>query len=236
MYVTLSGEHRSAFRSTSRDIATAPPHLKLAANSALYFEGDEVSHVYIIEDGVVRLTRVLEDGRRQVIAFGYPGDIVGFPARGLHNTDCDALTPVRLRPIRRCVLEDGAQDPDLHAALLDAAMDEISAMQDHFMMLGCKNAPEKVASFIKSMADRHGMMAADGANVHLPMGRADIADFLGLTMETVSRCFTALRKDGVIRLNGAQSVVIVSMERLARHALGQNTPAPRERHCPTLAA
>lgn len=220
MYVTISSEIRQpplpACCTTSNRAQT-----RLKTGSYLYFEGDEVERLYQIESGVVRLTRVLEDGRRQVIAFGYPGDIIGFPAQGVHHTDCDALVDTQLTPISRKALDDSTLDPALHTALLKAALHEISAMQDHFMMLGRKSASEKVASFLSVLLDRIGDTETSPPVIDLPMSRSDIADFLGLTTETVCRCITALRKAEVIRLVGPSKVEVLSPRSLAQRAEGK---------------
>lgn len=220
MYVTISHEeHRPAPLDALACRRTQCT--KLEQGAYLYFEGDEVDRLYQIESGVVRLTRVLEDGRRQVISFGYPGDIIGFPAHGLHHTDCDALIRTTLTPIPRLALDNCKLDPKLHAALMGAAMNEISAMQDHFMMLGRKSAAEKLASFLRVLLDRIGEEDTQPPTIDLPMSRSDIADFLGLTTETISRCFTALRKSGVIRLNGFDRVEVLDRHALAMRADGK---------------
>ena len=219
MYVTISNNERQSLAATNFACPRKP--LKtIRAGSYLYFEGDEVSRLYVIESGVVRLTRVLEDGRRQVIAFGYPGDIIGFPARGVHHTDCDALVDTKLTPVSKKALDDGRHDPDLHQILVTAALQEISAMQDHFMMLGRKSAAEKVASFLKVLLERIEEAGSTPLVIELPMTRSDIADFLGLTTETVSRCFTALRKAGIIHLSGINKVEVLDQSALAQRADG----------------
>lgn len=197
------------------------PLKSLAKGAYLYFEGDDVTHLFIIETGAVRLTRVLEDGRRQVIAFGYPGDIIGFPAQGAHHTDCDALSDTKLYPVPRKALDDSSFDPDLHRVLVQAALREISAMQDHFMMLGRKSAPEKVASFLNVLLERIGDVSREPPVVDLPMGRSDIADFLGLTTETVCRCLSALRKAAIIRVDGISKVAILDKPALTKRADGR---------------
>ncbi len=221
MYVTISTEDRQPLPVASNRECERKQFTKLNAGSYLYLEGDEVTRLYQIVSGVVRLTRVLEDGRRQVIAFGYPGDIIGFPAKGLHHTDCDALVDTRLAPIHRRALDDSSFAPELHATLMMAALDEISAMQDHFMMLGRKSAAEKVASFLRVLVARFGASDREPPMVDLPMSRSDIADFLGLTTETVSRCFTALRKANIIRLIGANRVEVLDPTALEQRADGQ---------------
>jgi len=210
MYVTITSDPTWALppqRLGSRKTKLPETHLK--AGSCLYFEGDPVERLYQVKKGVLRLTRLLEDGRRQVIAFGYPTDIVGFPSDGVHHTDCDVLVDACLQPYRRSTLEDGGGDPQLHRDLLQAALREISAMQDHFMMLGRKSALEKVASFLCVLTDRVGQNLGEYKQVDLPMSRGDIADFLGLTTETVSRTLTQLRKNKIIAIDNIHTIIIL---------------------------
>lgn len=221
MYVTMPCHqimHQPCLAVTKTPGNAALTHLK--AGTYLYFEGDEVDWIYQIRSGVLRLTRLLEDGRRQVIAFGYPGDIVGFPSDGLHHTDCDALTDAELHPYRRSALENGDTDPELHQMLLQAALREISAMQDHFMMLGRKSAVEKVASFLAVLSDRFGDTRDGVRQVDLAMSRVDIADFLGLTTETVSRTFTQLRKSKIIAIENTHTIKVLRPVALLGLTLG----------------
>lgn len=221
MYVTiLSDETTRKPLKTLSGTTSRSPEAYLKAGSYLYFEGDSVDWLYQVKTGVLRLTRMLEDGRRQVIAFGYPGDIVGFPSDGLHHTDCEILVDSHLQPYRRSMLESGDGDPDLHRELLQAALREISAMQDHFMMLGRKSAVEKVASFLCVLTDRVGQEVEGHVQVTLPMGRGDIADFLGLTTETVSRTLTQLRKTGVIAIDNIHTIIVLQPTALISLSLG----------------
>jgi CRP/FNR family transcriptional regulator len=216
MYVTLPCEN--TVKSGFTPFVTTTPQsaeARLKPGAYLFYEGDEVEWLYQVTSGVVRLTRLLSDGRRQVISFGYPGDIVGFPAAGLHHTDCEALSDARLQPFRRSALESADNDPELHSALLQAALDEISAMQDHFMMLGRKSASEKLASFLCALVQRVGTDLGQYRSVKLPMSRADIADFLGLTTETVSRTFTQLRKSKIIAIDNIHTIVVLRPTALA---------------------
>ncbi len=188
----------------------------------LFLEGDPADRIYEVASGVLRLTRIMEDGRRQVIAFGYPGDTVGFPSDGLYHTDCDALVPSTLIVHRRSHMESSKADPALHQRLLQAALREISGMQDHFMMLGRKSSVEKLASFLGVLKDRVGQPLGDYVQVTLPMTRADIADFLGLTTETVSRTFTQLRKAQIIAIDHVNTVIILKPIALRAIAEGDN--------------
>ena len=188
----------------------------------LFLEGDPADRIYEVASGVLRLTRIMEDGRRQVIAFGYPGDTVGFPSDGRYHTNCDALVPTTLVLHRRSDLESAKADPALHQRLLGAALREISAMQDHFMMLGRKSSIEKLASFLQVLAERVGEPLGDFQQVALPMTRADIADFLGLTTETVSRTFTQLRKSRIIAIDHVNAVIILKPLALRAIAAGDD--------------
>jgi CRP-like cAMP-binding protein len=131
------------------------------------------------------------------------------------------LSDTKLCPIPRKALEDSSFDPGLHKALVQAALQEISAMQDHFMMLGRKSAPEKVASFLNVLLERIGDVSLDPPVIDLPMSRSDIADFLGLTTETVCRCLTALRKAAIIRVDGISKVAVLDEPSLSQRADGQ---------------
>lgn len=221
MYVTIPSQTTRVRPAPSfAENSAKSNETRLKAGAYLYFEGDPVDWLFEVKSGVLRLTRLLEDGRRQVIAFGYPGDIVGFPAGGLHHTDCDVLVDATLHPYRRAVLESGEGDPDLHKSLLQAALREISAMQDHFMMLGRKSAIEKVASFLCVLSDRVGMDQGGRLRVDLPMRRGDIADFLGLTTETVSRTLSQLRKSGIIGIENIHTIIVQNPDALFEKSLG----------------
>lgn len=195
---------------------------RISAGKHLYHEGQTARHIYEVVTGVLRLTRVMEDGRRQVIAFGYPGDVVGFPSDGAYHTDCDALLPATLTVYKCATLECANGNPVLHEKLLQAALREISAMQDHFLMLGRKSAGERVASFLLTLGERVGVPLGQFTQFDLPMSRSDIADFLGLTTETVCRTLTRLRKSNVIALDRVHTVIVLKPDALRELAEGND--------------
>lgn len=195
---------------------------RICAGKHLFHEGQTALNIYEVVTGVLRLTRVMEDGRRQVIAFGYPGDVVGFPSEGEYHTDCDALLPSMVKVYNRATLERPSGNPALHAKLLQAALREISAMQDHFLMLGRKSAGERVASFLLTLGERVGVPLGQFTQFDLPMSRSDIADFLGLTTETVCRTMTRLRKTNVIALDRVHTVIILKPDGLRAMAEGSD--------------
>lgn len=225
MFVTFDSEILSRAPAITVPRAQAPAtvrehHVRLRPGQFLFHQGDEAGTIYRVAEGVVRLARVTEKGHQQVIAFGYPGDIVGLPVRGLRNTDCDALTPAVLTVIA-ARLPEAAGGPVAEAAFLAAAaLWEIGAMQEHLMTLGRKSSRERVASFLVVLMRRVGRHEADGIHVDLPMSRSDIADFLGIRTETVSRAFTDFRTAGLIGLPSAQHVTIIDPDALAEIADG----------------
>jgi CRP-like cAMP-binding protein len=195
------------------------PSHRLTAGHTLFFEGDEAEHLYEVQSGMLRLARVLENGRRQIVAFGLPGDVVGFPDDGLHHTDCDAICDSVVVAHRVSALETPAGDPALHRRLTRAALHEICALQDHFMMLSSKSAAEKIASFLLTLAERTGTPCGRSCTlVNLPMRRVDIAEFLGLTTETVCRTITQFRKARLILLEDAQTVIIPDLAAMRARA------------------
>lgn len=190
----------------------------LEAAQNLFREGDDVRHIYEVTSGVLRLTKVLEDGRRQVIAFGYPGDIVGFPQDGMYHTECDAISSAEVVVHSVTDLENSDRNPELHQRLVKSALKEIGAMQSHFIMLGRKTASEKTASFLSVLMERTGKPLGAYIHFEFPMTRADIADFLGLSVETVSRTISMMRKAKLIALESSKSVVVLDEDALCEMA------------------
>ncbi|MDJ0637811.1 MAG: helix-turn-helix domain-containing protein [Paracoccaceae bacterium] len=193
--------------------------LTLEPDTNLFRQGDPASQVFQVKSGALRLSRYFEDGRRQVISFSFPGDVIGYPFEGEYSASCRALTPCRLQPYRmqQLISPDG-EDPALHAGFVKAAMREIAAMHDHFVLLGQKSAVERLAAFLTALASRIGEPVGQYTQFKLPMCRADIADYLGLSTETVSRAFSQLRREKVIALDGILTVVILDLDTLHRMA------------------
>ncbi|SPH18809.1 Transcriptional activatory protein AadR [Defluviimonas aquaemixtae] len=193
---------------------------QLAPGQHIFFESDPARFVYKVRSGVLRLTRTQRDGRRQVIAFGFPGDIVGLPCAGRHTTECDAITSAEVSARRCDPLDHPESDPKLHSLLVTAALDEIRFLQDHFLIFGRRRASEKVAAFLILLLDRVGEAADDRHLVRLPMNRSDIADYVGLTPETVSRSITQLRAEKMIKLDDPNTIIVRDPDRLRALAEG----------------
>ena len=181
------------------------------AKEHMFREGDAVTQVYMVEVGHICIYRTLADGRRQVIDFAYPGDMVGLGAMGEHTNNAQATTRTRVRFITTATLQQAVrEDGRLGLKVCEALSRELTASRELLFTVSQRTAGERVASFLIALALRNERSGGDPCEFVLPMTRADIADFLGLTIETVSRTFTKLRTDGLIDL--AQSVLVTIVD------------------------
>jgi CRP/FNR family nitrogen fixation transcriptional regulator len=176
-----------------------------AADHQIYAEGDEARCFYKVVRGVVRTCRFLSDGRRQIDAFHREGDVFGFEAGADHRMSAEAVTECTVIAYRRRGLETMiSQDDRLGRWFFAHAMTCMATAREHSLLLGRASAAQKIAAFLLEVEDREG----GGAVVDLMMSRQDIADYLGLTIETVSRTLSQLERDGVIGLPSARRVVL----------------------------
>jgi CRP/FNR family transcriptional regulator len=186
--------------------------IRLARGQALFFEGDEARHFFEIVSGTLRCCRLTQDGRRQIYRFAGPGQMLAIGCEDRYGYSAEAVTGVVVRRQRRSDLDAAmAADADMRRRVLQALRDELTATRAQMMLLGRMSAAEKLASFLLALA---GEAAGPGACIELPMTRSDIADYLGLTIETVSRKLNELRGLGVIRLETPSRVRITDPERI----------------------
>jgi CRP-like cAMP-binding protein len=195
---------------------------RFAAGAIIVHEGDDVVDCFRVVAGAVRLSRLTLDGRRQVLDFRVPGELLGIPGLDVHAWTAEAIGDVELRRYPRRRLEALVEArPGLARQLLALAARELKAAQDQMLLLGRKHAHERLASFLLRMAAAAGQdEPRPGAAFDLPMSRNDIADHLGLTVETVSRAFTALRRDGILALPRPARVVLLRPAALGEIAEG----------------
>ena len=187
--------------------------------SRCFHEDDPATEVFTVIRGMLKLSKLLPDGRRQITGFLSPGDYLGLAFAERYVYSAEAVTPVRVcRFPRSAFLGLLDQFPALEKALLGRAATELAAAQQQMLLLGRKTARERVASFFSQLAERQG--ADEGAVVDLPMTRTDIADHLGLTIETVSRSIASLRKAGLIALPDLRHLRIVHRGRLGTESGG----------------
>lgn len=193
----------------------------VAAKEHIFCEGDRAAQVYRVEAGHVCIYRMLPDGRRQVIDFAYPGDFIGLGALKEHGASAQAVTRTRLRSFSAAALHEMARhDAALALRLYEAMAEELSAARDLLITVSQRTASERVAAFLLALSRRNKRRGEKEHEIVLPMTRTDIADFLGLTIETVSRTFTKLRSEGLIDLEQCILVTVRDMQALERAAGG----------------
>lgn len=175
------------------------------AGTEIYAQGEKSGNLYRVEFGAVRVYRLLVDGRRQISAFHLAGEVFGFEVDSTHHFFAEAICATGIR-----VLRASSDRADLAGELLPIALQGLVRAQEHLLVLGRQSAVERVAAFLADMAERQGGLR----QVELPMSRTDIADYLGLTIETVSRVISKLRQNGVIRLPSLRSIEILKRQAL----------------------
>jgi CRP/FNR family transcriptional regulator, nitrogen fixation regulation protein len=177
----------------------------------IYGEDEPAEYVYQVISGAVRSYKLLSDGRRQIGAFHLPGDVFGLESGATHRLATEAIIDTTVRLVKRKSLEQAAgHDVQVARKLWTMTAGELRHAEDHMLLLGRKTAMERVATFLLEMDRRltvAGMMA-------LPMCRRDIGDYLGLTLETVSRALSQLHAQGVLGFSGARQIVLRNRQRL----------------------
>lgn len=183
------------------------------AGTPLYHEEDDATHLYRIITGAVRAFTFTEDGRRQVNGFYFDGDSFGSGQFGYYRSSAEAITDCTLVRFRRH--KHGADTvAGLHQFALDVALAEIRAAEEQILLLGRMSACSKVAAFILYLAGRISSDRSPAAAISIPMTRYDIADFLGLSAESVSRCLTKLRQRGMIEMETPDELRLIDHEAL----------------------
>lgn len=192
--------------------ASAPPLLPtrpqplhfFAAGAEIYGQNDKAGRIYQIEFGAIRVYRLLADGRRQIGSFHLPGETFGLEVDDRHHFSAEAISNCGIRKF------SPASHPEMSGELLALALQSLGRAQDHLLLLARQAASERVGAFLIELAARQG-----GTNmIELPMSRMDIGDYLGLTIETVSRIISKLKEQGIIRLPTLRCIEIVRWDAL----------------------
>jgi len=193
------------------------------AGQTIIWSGDKMAFVGSVVSGIASLTQTMEDGRTQMVGLLLPSDFVGRPGREGSAYDVTATTDVVMCCFRKRPFEElMARTPHIAHRLLEMTLDELDAAREWMLVLGRKTAREKIASLLSIIARRDASLSPNGPAgpmvFDLPLTREAMADYLGLTLETVSRQMSALKKDGVIQLEGKRHVTIPDMGRLMEEA------------------
>ncbi len=207
MYAASQPAEQSFQSSDSVTSASIPgPHLVTTYKSGreIYAEGDAVEKCYQVATGAVRVYRLLSDGRRQVVSFHLAGEMFGFEAGAEHRFFAQAITETRLAVFGRRPMQEYSRE------LLALALTGLARAQEHLLVIGRQCAVERIAAFLLDLSNRQGGIR----QLRLPMSRQDIADYLGLTIETVSRVMTKLKDRSVIALRDARTVDIMRPDAL----------------------
>ena len=195
---------------SSIEMVGAP--MPFSRNAEIYGENEPAEYLYKVISGAVRTYKVLSDGRRQIGGFYLPGDIFGLECGDEHTFSAEAISESRVLVIKRSTLVSlAARDGDVARQLWTMTASELQRAQDHIMLL-IKTAQERVAGFLLEMAAR----GASAGEIELPMSRQDIADYLGLTIETVSRTLTQLEKSAAIAVPASRRIVLRNLAALNR--------------------
>lgn len=218
----IAGGAVSAFAVTGarNDQAARQPVLKtVPAHEHIFFEGDVRDHLYVVESGWVKLYRTLVDGQRQIVGFANKGSILGLESDTEYSNGCEAITQVQIRaiPIAR-VTEICLRDGALADQLLRQVGRQLGAAQAQLAAIGAQSAEQKLANFLLTISDLCEVQA-DGS-FDLPMRRGDMAEFLGLRLETVSRKMSEFQRRGWIRMTSLYHCRIANRDTLEDLAAG----------------
>lgn len=187
------------------------------AGQTVIWSGDRMDFVASVVSGIATLTQTMEDGRRQMVGLLLPSDFVGRPGRGNAAYDVTATTDLVMCCFRKKPFEEMMiSTPHIGQRLLEMTLDELDAAREWMLLLGRKTAREKISSLLAILARRDASLkAGTGAcSFDLPLTREEMADYLGLTLETVSRQISALKREGVIELEGKRHVKVADIDRL----------------------
>jgi CRP/FNR family transcriptional regulator, anaerobic regulatory protein len=182
------------------DISGVAQQMAMPAHATIFREGDKAGRIFTLVEGVAKLSRLLPDGKQQVVGFRFSGDVIGYTNRPTYPFDAELLTDARLCRLDRPQLDSLLHRfPQLERRMLDLCVQELTATQEQLVTVGRRSAEARVAAFLISLVEASRRRGEAKPVLEMPMTRADIADFLGLTLETVSRSLTAFRKRGWIR-------------------------------------
>jgi CRP/FNR family transcriptional regulator len=185
----------------------------------LFLESDPADSLFVITEGSIKLYKMLADGRRQITGFLFRSDFLGLAFRDRYAYSAEALSATTVCRFPKDRLEALLDEfPEMERRLLSIASNELASAQDQMLLLGRKTAEEKLASFLWILSRRAMLKDQDIKTIDLPMTRMDMADYLGLTIETVSRSFSSLKRKGIIAFTTPQRMQILDLPAIAEMA------------------
>jgi CRP/FNR family transcriptional regulator len=200
----------------------------LAQSERLFRIGSPLEALYVAREGAFKTVSINDDGEEQIIGFHLPGELIGLDAlgSGKHRCEAEALGPAQVCEVPlEALTEISQQIPGLQAQLLRVIGLSVDRDQDHLEMMGRRQATERIALFLHGLSERYQRLGHSGTDFSLPMSREDIARYLGMVIETVSRAFTKLQDDGFIKVRG-RKLHIPDLAALTALAHGQQVAPP----------
>ncbi len=195
------------------------PVEQFKTGATVFREGDAATHVFGVVEGMLRTIKILAGGRRAVVGFAYPGDLLGVSLRSPNFGTAEALSPTKIRRLSRDQFRQGVQRcSELNLRLVQLLCEDMAAAEDRIVLLARKTAVERVCSLLLLIERRLQKAGRGGPAIEVPMCRLDMADYLGLTKETVCRAMTRLAELGVLVTSGRHAVLILSRVKLANLA------------------
>jgi len=203
-------------RPTLAGLFSHQPVEGIDAGAALFWQGDRAAEVFEVTEGALRIVRILADGRRVITGFLFAGDLVGVSQRDRYLYTAEAIEPTCVRRLARRRFDEAIdKQAQLRSQLVGQLCDEMTAAHEQVVLLARKSAEERVSSFLLALVRRVSKNHPSAPVVNLPMTRLDMADYLGLTIETVSRVMTRLQAAEVISQTGRHTVAVLRPARLA---------------------
>lgn len=187
------------------------------AGQPILWRGDELNSFSSVVSGIASLSRTMQDGRRQVVGLLLPSDFIGRPGRKYVDFDVTAVSDLTLCQFRRRPFEDLVEQmPHLSHRMMEMALDELNCAREWMVLLGRKTAREKIATFLQMIVRRSHVPGQQTSRYRLPLTREEIANFLGLTLETISRHLTTMKQEGIVAFQGRREFVIRDLTALQR--------------------
>lgn len=193
---------------------------KKSAGQTIFTEGDDLDYYYNVAKGVIRIQRIMPDGRRTVLDFLYTKDFLGLNASGQYSYSAEAITEVELCAFPRAKLQRMFQEtPKMESRLLGMYAEKLISSQNQLADLARKSPKERLATFLLALSKRPSL-SRGGNSYRIPMTREDISDFLGLTIETVSRTFSTFSKEGLIKIDQRKIITLLELDKIRDLAEG----------------
>ena len=199
-------------------LETISKNKNIPKGNSIFLQGDEVKTVYNINQGSVKIYKLSHDGRKQIVGFMYPGDFLGMSDQDLFTYNAEALEDTKLCQFNKTVLENFfLKFPKVESKILNLVNHELAAAQDQIFLLGKYSAKERLLQFFLNISSQREKLGWGGNPIRLSMPRSDIANYLGLTIETVSRTLSELKNDQIIKMIGTHDIFLNKKDQIPQY-------------------